>query len=156
MGDKAQGYFGTGVLKSVDGGQTWTRINNATLPAQGRISTIEVDAANPNRVYVAQYAQRQGNSSASSGFWLSTDGGVNWTRTLPGLARDLVRHPTQPNTYYLAMQRVDDGINSIGGVFKSTDNCQTWTRTYSAPFGTLSNIKIAVTPAAPQSVYVAM
>ncbi len=156
MGDKAQGYLGTGVLKSTDGGQTWTRVNNATLPSPGRISKIEVDAANPNRVYVAQYTLRQGNTMFASGFYLSNDGGVNWTKTLSGLPRDLVRHPTQPNTYYLAMQRVDGGSDATGGVFKSTDAGQSWTRIYSAPFATTSNIKIAVTAAAPQNVYVTL
>ncbi len=54
------------------------------------------------------------------------------------------------------MQRVDDGVNATGGVFKSIDAGQTWTRIYTAPFATLSNIKIAVSPSAPQNVYVAM
>ena len=157
MGDKAQGYLGTGVLKSTDGGQTWTRINNATLPAQGRISKIEVDVADSNRVYVAQYVNRQGTTIFASGFWLSTDGGVNWTRTVFGLPRDLVRHPTQPNTYYLAMQRVDTAaFGSTGGILKSTNAGQTWTRVYTSPFATISNIKIAVTAAAPQNVYVVL
>ena len=156
MGDKASGYLGTGVLKSTDGGQTWARVSNQTLPAQSRISSILVDAADPNRVYVAQYASRTGNTLFSSGFFYSTDGGVNWTRTLAGLPRDLVRHPTQPNTYYLAMQRVDGGAPiSTGGVYKSIDAGQTWTRVYTAAFATTSNIKIAVTSAAPQNVYVA-
>ncbi len=154
MGDKAQGYLGTGVLKSTDGGQSWTRVSNNTLPAPGRISQIAVDAGNPNRVYVAQYASQSGNGAFASGFYLSNDGGVSWTKTLSGLPRDLVRHPTQPNTYYMAMQRVDGATDATGGVFKSTDACQTWTRTYSAPFATTSNIKIAVTNAAAQNVYV--
>ncbi len=156
MGDKAQGYLGTGVLKSTDGGQTWVRVNNQTLPSKGRISAIEVDAANPNRVYVAQFSSQQGNTASASGFWLSADGGVNWTRTSSGLPRDLVRHPTQPNTYYLAMQRVDGTDVSTGGVLKSVDAGQTWTRIYTAPFATTSNIKIAVTPSAPQNVYVVL
>jgi photosystem II stability/assembly factor-like uncharacterized protein len=154
MGDKAQGYLGTGVLKSTDGGQTWARINNASLPAPGRISQILVDAADPNRVYAAQYAYLQGNTTFASGFFVSTDGGVNWTKRISGLPRDLVRHPTQPNTYYLAMQRVDGTSDPTGGVFKSVDAGQNWTRVYTAPFTTTSNIKVAVTPAAAQNVYV--
>ena len=118
MGDKASNYFGSGVLKSTDGGQTWSRVSNTTLPSPGRISQIAVDSADPNRVYVAQYSNRQGNSSFASGFYLSTDGGVNWTRPIAGLARDFIKHPTQPNTYYLAMARVDSSAPSTGGVFK--------------------------------------
>lgn len=156
MGDKDSGYLGTGVLKSTDAGQTWTRVSNNSLPTPGRISSIEVDASNPNRVYVAQYNNRIGNTTFASGFWYSNDGGVNWTKTISGIARDLVRHPTQPNTFYLAMQRVDGQATSTGGVFKSIDAGLTWTRIYTSPFATTSNIKIAVTPAAPQNVYVAV
>jgi photosystem II stability/assembly factor-like uncharacterized protein len=154
LGDKASNYFGSGVLKSTDGGQSWTRVSNATLPSPGRVSQIEVDSANPNRVYVAQYANRQGNNSFASGFYYSTDGGVNWTKTISGLARDLIKHPAQPNTLYLGMARVDGAVPTTGGVFKSDNGGESWTRIYSAPFTTTSNIKVAVTAAAPQSVYV--
>ncbi|HEX8248169.1 MAG TPA: FG-GAP-like repeat-containing protein [Pyrinomonadaceae bacterium] len=154
LGDKSSNYFGSGVLKSTDGGQSWTRVSNATLPSPGRISQIEVDSANPNRVYVAQYANRQGNGSTASGFYYSTDGGVSWTKTISGLARDLIKHPTQPNTLYLGMARADGVVPTTGGVFKSDNGGQSWTRIYTAPFATTANIKIAVTPAAPQSLYV--
>ncbi len=154
MGDKDSGYTGSGVLKSTDAGQTWTRVSDTSLPSPGRISTIDVDNANPNRVYVAQYALRSGNSTFSSGFFYSNDGGVSWTRTIGGLPKDLIKHPTQANTLYLAMARVDSTTPSTGGVFKSIDGGVNWTRIYTTPFATTSNIKIAVTPAAPQSLYV--
>jgi photosystem II stability/assembly factor-like uncharacterized protein len=158
MGDKAGGYLGTGVLKSTDGGQSWTRISNNTLPAPNRISKIEVDPNDPNRVYVAQhYMYASGTTTTLGGFWYSTDGGVNWTQTLSGLARDMVRHPTEPNTLYLAMEQVAGGSGGVsGGVFKSINAGQTWSKVYSAPtnFTFISNIKIAVTPAAPQNLYV--
>ncbi len=153
LGDKASGYYGTGVLKSVDSGQTWTRVNNSTLPSPGRISQILVDQTDPNRVYAAQYSIRSGNSAFASGFFYSTDGGVNWTRPIAGLPRDLVKHPTQSNTYYLAMARVDGATPTTGGLFKSTDSCATWTRVSTSPYATTSNMKVAVTPASPETVY---
>lgn len=148
MGDKAGGYLGTGVLRSNDGGQTWRRINNDSLPSQGIISKIEVDRNDPNRVYLAQL------QSGSSGFWVSNDGGVNWTKTLSGTANDLVVHPTEANTLYVAMQRSEGSTGATGGVFKSIDKGQTWARIYISPSSYTSNIKIAVTPASPQKVYV--
>ena len=154
MGDKSSNYFGSGVLKSTDGGQTWTRVSNASLPSPGRVSQIAVDSANPNRVYVAQYSNRSGNNTFSSGFYYSTDGGVSWTKTISGLARDLIKHPTQANTLYLGMARVDNAVPTTGGVFKSDNGGQTWTRIYSSPYANTANIKIAVTAAAPQSIYV--
>jgi photosystem II stability/assembly factor-like uncharacterized protein len=154
LGDKSSNYFGSGVLKSSDGGQSWTRVSNATLPSPGRISQILVDSADANRVYVAQYANRTGNSSVASGFYFSTDGGVNWTKTISGLARDLIRHPTLPNTLYLGMARVDGQVPTTGGIFRSDNGGANWTRIYTSPYTTTSNIKIAVTSAAPQSLYV--
>jgi len=153
MGDKDDPYLGTGVLRSTDGGQTWTRVSNGTLPPLGRISQVLVDPSNSNRVYVAQYAFQQGNGLIVGGFYLSTDGGVNWTMTLTGTAKDLVRHPTQASTLYLAVQN-DFASGPSGGVFKSTNSGQTWQRIYTSPFGIPDNIKIAVTPAAPENVYV--
>ncbi|HSK71737.1 MAG TPA: hypothetical protein VK892_08585, partial [Pyrinomonadaceae bacterium] len=152
MGDKSSGYMGTGVLKSTDAGKTWTRVSS-NLPAPGRISKIEVDPTNPNRVYVAQFTSRAGNIALPSGFWYSTDGGVNWTKTLAGSTRDLAIHPTQPNTLYLALTKVEENPVSAGGVFKSIDGGQTWARIYTS-FTNPTNMKVAVTPASPQSVYV--
>jgi photosystem II stability/assembly factor-like uncharacterized protein len=155
MGDKASGYLGSGVLKSTDAGQTWMRVSNTTLPSPGLISQVQVDPTNPNRVYVAQYALRSGNSLFSSGFFYSTDGGVNWTRPIGGLARDLVRHPTEPMTLFLAMGRVDSGQPiTTGGILKSIDGGVTWTRIYTTPTATASNIKVAVAPSNPQIIYV--
>ena len=155
MGDKESNYFGSGVLKSVDAGQTWVRVSNNSLPAPGRVSQILVDPNDSNRVYVAQYAVLNGNTLYGSGFFISTDGGFNWTKTFSGLPKDLVQHPTQPNTLYMASTRDDNASGStLGGVFKSTNNGMTWTRIYSSPYSSTSNAKIAVTPVAPQNLYV--
>lgn len=154
MGDGQTGsYLGSGVLKSTDSGQTWTRISNNTLPSPGTTMAIAVSPTDPNLVYLAQYSAQSGNSVFSSGFYYSTDGGVNWTRTLIGLARGLVIHPATESTLYLAMSRVDEGGNSPG-VYRSIDSGQTWTRIYTSPFASTSDVRVAVTPANPQAVYV--
>jgi photosystem II stability/assembly factor-like uncharacterized protein len=151
MGDKASSYLGTGVLKSTNAGQTWTRISNNTLPSLGRISQILVDPTNPNRVYVAQYSLQQGNQNFASGFYYSTDGGVSWTNTLQGSPRDLVRHPTEPQTLFIAMQNAFPGN---AGVYKSIDGGLTWNPIYTAPVAFPQNIKIAIAPSNGQIIYV--
>ena len=153
MGDTA-GYLGSGLLRSTDAGQTWVRVSNSTLPAPGTISRIAVDPTNPNRVYVAQYSALSGASVFSSGFFVSSDGGVSFSRTFVGLPRDLVRHPTDPNILYLSATRWDGGSPNTGGVWKSTNKGATWTRIHTSSFASTTNIKVAVTPAAPESVYV--
>lgn len=154
MGDKSGGYLGSGVLRSNDAGQTWTRVSNSTLPSPGQISQIQVDPTNPNRVYVAQYSLLSGNTLFSSGFYYSTDGGVNWTKVIGGLARDLVRHPTEPLTLFLGMGRIDSGFpTTTGGILKSVDGGLNWTRIYTTPTATVSNIKIGVSLSNPEVIY---
>lgn len=142
MGDGPGGYLGTGVLKSTDSGLTWKRISNDTLPAPGRSYRIQVDPNDPNRVYAAQLAQlSNGTSQTAAGFFLSTDGGINWTKTLSGTARDLVIKPNDPKTLYLAIN---------GTIQRSLDGGKTWNIIYNGGSAT----KVAVTAADPQKVYV--
>src|SRR5215471_11545775 len=82
MGDAKGGYLGSGVLKSTDEGLTWSRVSNNSLPSPGSITKIEMDPANANRVYAAQYSRVAGGKVTSSGVYVSTDGGINWQKTL--------------------------------------------------------------------------
>ncbi len=149
MGDKDSNYLGSGVLKSMDAGQTWMRVSNNTLPAPGQISKIEVDTTDPNRVYVAQYTKQVMGNTFTSGFFYSTNGGVDWTQGLLGGARDLVRDPNNPQNLFLAMESVDTGTP---GVYKSSNGGVSWNQIYTAPAG--GNIKVAVAPSNSQIIYV--
>ncbi len=155
MGDP-YGYVGTGVLKSTDAGQTWNRISNDTLPAPGQITNVLVDPSNPNHVYVAQLAQQVNGTYSVGGFYVSSDGGVNWTLTLAGLPRDLVFSPTNSQTLYLAMQWVNQGSGQPAGLYQSTDGGQTWTLLEATPYdsGGTQSIHVAVSPAGPQMIFI--
>ncbi len=88
-------YYGAGLLKSVNGGQTWTRIAgpafNDQTPANAFInatfSKIVVNPAAPQTVYVCTATGSTSSSSSSTeavplgrrGVWKSTDGGLNFT-----------------------------------------------------------------------------
>ena len=168
MGDLGNGYFGTGVLKSTDAGATWARVSNNTLPPLGTTAEIEVDPANPNRVYVLQATRSMTTSYNildpdgtvySNGFYLSEDGGVNWRRTLLGRPRDLAVHPSNPNILYLGMNLVtpSGAPTSAAGVYKSLDGGATWLPAplFIAPSGaSTSDVRVAVTPASPERVVV--
>jgi photosystem II stability/assembly factor-like uncharacterized protein len=152
MGGTTYGSFlGTGVLKSSDAGQTWKRISNNTLPNPGTTSKILVDPTDSNRVYLAQYS----GPVFSSGFWLSTDGGVSWRSTLPGLTVDLALHPSNPQTLFLSMSRVDQSGNPKPGLYRSTDRGETWMFIFTGPFDTESypNFKIGMAPGNPAAMY---
>ncbi len=154
MGDLDNSYLGTGVLKSTDAGKTWKRVSNNTLPAPGYIVSLQVDPKDANRVYAAQFARLSNGSLFASGFFLSSDGGVNWKRTLIGLPSDCVVSPADSNTIYTAMLRVDQVGNLGPGVYRSTNSGETWSLAYAAPFPLgISDLRLAVTAADPGSIY---
>jgi hypothetical protein len=64
---------GCAVWKSIDGGETWNKINDG-LPAQmGKIG-LSVSRANPNRVFAIVEAEK-----SKAGLYRSDNGGMNWT-----------------------------------------------------------------------------
>ena len=159
MGDIDYEYLGSGVLKSTDGGQTWARVSNATLP-DGVTARLEVDPTSADRVYLAQYVttDRATNLRAASGLFVSTDGGVNWTRTLAGQARDVVIHPANPQVLYAGLAaHTSLGSGGATGLYRSADGGNTWTNLpvpTTGLHGGFWDFRIAVTPADPQRVYI--
>jgi photosystem II stability/assembly factor-like uncharacterized protein len=155
LGDYKGSYWGTGVLKSTDAGATWTRINNATLPTRGQASEIEVDPTNANRVYLAQNARLSENLRLGGGFYLSTDGGVSWTKTLTGFTRDMVLDVANPQTIYLGMARIDEPASTPAGLYRSTDRGVSWQRIFTTSYdlNRATDVRVAVSQANPQVIY---
>jgi hypothetical protein len=81
-------YFGNGVLRSDDGGDTWTEVGAATFQ-RAEISRIVFDPTDSTGQRVTL--------SSSIGVFDSSDGGTNWTLARAGAASDLVLfHPPGP------------------------------------------------------------
>ena len=158
MGDTKLGYLGSGVLKSTNGGRTWAKVSNNTLPSPGAVARIEVDPENADRVYVAQYLRVSEEKVLSSGFYLSTDGGVSWTRTLTGAARDIAISPANRQTLFVGTIPRNEQTENMAtpGLHRSTDGGNTWTNVLPVLYDTgfRRDVKVAVTPARPQAIYV--
>ncbi|MBN2363587.1 hypothetical protein JXL83_05605, partial [candidate division WOR-3 bacterium] len=80
------GGMGTGIWKSTDGGETWTKLTNglpADSPTNGRIG-LALAPSNPDIVY-ASYVNHPGDFL---GIWRTTNGGTSWESRLvsPGLS----------------------------------------------------------------------
>ncbi len=144
--------YGIGLLKSLDGGASWSVIPGPTSAnsPQGvfyrkAISRIAVDPTNPNVVYIATVlGALNGNGFADGGVWKTTDGGVTWTNTTAGkltgamragapekltslaLFTDIAMNTHNPNVLYTAVGY--PGTYGGNGVFKTTDGGTTWTR----------------------------
>ncbi len=115
-------YYGAGILKSTDGGATWTRLGANEFTGAG-ISAIVVHPTNPNLVYVASSAKVIGGRAPTTGIFRSTDGGQTWTGLLGCngcSASDLVMSPDNSQTLYAAF----DGI----GIYKTTDGGANWNK----------------------------
>ena len=104
---------GSGLYKSVDGGETWQPIN-AGLPALMGNTDVSVSPANPDRVYAMIEATK-------GGVFRSDDAGAHWRRTNadPGIRdrgwyyTDIFADPSQENTVYVLaapmMKSIDGG-----------------------------------------------
>lgn len=111
------------VYESMDGGSTWSSLSSVGTD----INILDVAAsADLRTIYVA---------ALSKGVLVSTDGGRTWNSVNQGLPAAAVRgvavDPARPETVWAAVDRSASpvgGVYSPGGIFKTTDAGQTWTR----------------------------
>jgi photosystem II stability/assembly factor-like uncharacterized protein len=114
-------YYGEGILKSTDGGNTWTNIPGQFAGGGGggaRIGGLAVQPNNSSVVLAAVGCCAPG----PSGVYRSADAGQTWTQVLNvnySQAYNVIFDPNTPTTAYA----------SINGdsVYKSTDGGNTWT-----------------------------
>lgn len=95
-----------------------------TNPPSGRATSVAVDPADPNTIYLG---------TAAGGVWKTTDGGQTWvpaTDSQASLAIGAVAiDPNNPNTVYVGTGEPDfSGDSYYGqGLLKSTDAGASWT-----------------------------
>jgi uncharacterized protein (TIGR03437 family) len=140
-------YYGAGLLKSTDGGATWTVITGPPsarapgVPAflNTAFSRIEIDPGNSATLYVTTAfgatasASNEGADTATLpnlqvGLWKSSDAGATWRNLDPdgtqGMfsAHDVIVDPRNPNRVFAGMRTV--------GVYRSEQGGEpgTWQR----------------------------
>ena len=121
LGSRSGGFW-----RTIDGGNSWTNTTDF-LYAAG-VNTIAVSPNNPNHVLINV---RNSNNGVTHGIYQSQDGGDTWNITnfnpdnlgWGGLETynsiyKIVYHPTIPDLVF---------IGTSEGLFRSTDNLNTWT-----------------------------
>ena len=125
-----KGEVAPGLYKTIDGGQTWSLIDNSAAYGQSIL------AVHPTQGYV--YAAR------ADGFYKSVDGGVTFSRKEEGVITGLDVIVTQPNRVYLSKG---------DGIYLSEDSGDTFEKvaTTNYPEGAFF---VKVSPANPQRMMV--
>ena len=133
---------GSGILKSINGGRTWTVAgNSATVLAGARISKMIVDNNNPDIAYAAVAS----GGSSGPGVYQTTDGGLTWTNVMVPTAMvdsngntlaagaalasvtDLVIDPFNSNRLLAGLGNVGlVSSSAISGVWLSTNKGNSW------------------------------
>tara|TARA_R110000851_G_scaffold333532_1_gene515101 strand:+ start:60309 stop:62861 length:2553 start_codon:yes stop_codon:yes gene_type:complete len=157
-------YFGDGIYRSDDAGDTWT---NVGLPESNHIGRIVVDPTNPDRVFAASTGELYGKN-VERGIYRTTNGGTNWEKVLfvtdSTAAIDVAMNVANTNIIYAAMwertrkpwQRDYGGVTSA--IHRSMDGGTTWTELGAAnglpaPNAQTGRIGIAVSESDPSTVY---
>jgi hypothetical protein len=146
---------GGGILKSSDGGATWTLLGHSVFD-QVSFGGLVVDPTNANNLFATVWF---GPLANSGGVWRSNDGGATWTNVTAsfhtGYASDIAMDPTNPSVLYAGLVGVG-GASSTNGIYKTTDGGTTWTRLANgiltgAAIGV--SIRLAISPSSPQTLY---
>jgi photosystem II stability/assembly factor-like uncharacterized protein len=145
------GALGFGLMKTTDGGQTWTNLGNAQF-GNCAVSSVVVDPENPKIITVAP-----GRPPAWWAYvWRSTDGGNTWTSVINVWAhwsRLAYGAKATNGSRYLYATGHDNG----GQVYRSANRGKTWTK-LSPPLSDVNwydqnSLQIATSPTQPNTVY---
>jgi len=148
--DGGRSIYGFGLMKSTDGGLSWTNILNQELSGLS-VKRIVIYPDNPSILLITA---GNGSSSDLGGIWRSTDAGVTWKKAeLYGTDWQDIRCGARDTT---ATKRFCYAVGAgIGGqISRSEDAGQTWT-TLSPPisWNYQDSFAIATSPHNPNVVY---
>jgi PKD repeat protein len=142
-GDHGDSYS-IGVLKSTNGGSTWSTTGLTWTTNQGRlIYKILINPQNKNVIFVA----------SNIGIYRTTNGGTSWASVSAGAYTDIEYRPSDTTTVYAVTTSLYGG-NAL--FYKSTNGGASFTQTATGlpAAGSCDRLSIAVTAANANYVYV--
>ncbi|HEV2444669.1 MAG TPA: hypothetical protein VGS58_02050, partial [Candidatus Sulfopaludibacter sp.] len=142
-------YYGAGILKSTDGGATWTNIPGPFASLRDHIGAIAIQPGNTNVLLCA----------SQNGLWRSADGAQTWISVMTGSAISVVFDPTNGSSAYATIGSIFTSSNARNGVYHSTDGGVTWQSSNgSGPAAlpassAMGRIALAMAPSNPAVIY---
>jgi hypothetical protein len=150
-GEGNGGLTGCGVLRSADGGNTWTTGAQGLRSSAGGAAVFSSLVIDPTSAGTGGSVLIGTTNFTNAGVVRSANAGATWTVVHnTGPANGLVAHPTHAGEYYVT-DRVTTPATSRG-VYRSTDVGLTWTPLPPLPVddaGSIGRIELAVSKADP-------
>lgn len=133
-----------GVYKTTDGGRSWSQVLKVNDDTGA--TDIAIDRESPGTLYAAMYQRRRtvfgfNGSGEGSALYKTTDGGATWKKITNGMPYDTENAPTprpenllETGRIAVEIYRKDTNIvyalveHANGGVFRSNDKGETWTK----------------------------
>ncbi len=158
----ADSYGGQGILKSTDGGTTWSLVATSDFVGNA-VADVKVSPTDEDVVLVATttgVGGRVGTRPTAvppQGIYRSTDGGSSWSLVLAGQATDIEVDATDFANQFAGLGDVNGG--GANGVYRSTDGGQTWnplSGPWTALGAGLGRVELASAPSDPNTLYVSI
>ncbi len=113
---KTRGTYGVGILKSSNGGTTWSQVLIKSESALFAIQSLSFDPTNYNTIYAA----------ATDGLYKSTNAGGTWNKILTKTyVSDVVINAANNQQIVVAVGNLQ---NTDKGVYRTTDGGTTWAK----------------------------
>ena len=151
-GEPSEATAGCGVLRSTNGGGSWTaygaNVFTTNAATSWAVYSLVVDRASAGSTTTTTVL-----AATLRGIMRSTNSGQSWSVvTQPLTFSDLKQHPTDPNIMYAARVGVA-GSAVPAGLWRSNDRGATWEVVTTFAGDSVRRIEIAVSPARPGSVW---
>lgn len=106
---KTRGTYGIGVIKSTDGGATWSQAMTKVSSDLFAIQSLAFQPGTPTTVYAC----------ATDGLYRSTDSGLTWSKIYTGInVRDIAINPSNTDQIVIS---VGNMTNATKGIFRTTN-----------------------------------
>ncbi|MCG8604612.1 hypothetical protein MJD09_06365, partial [bacterium] len=144
VGDRTtRGSYGIGILKTTDGGLTWSKALDWTLNQRRGVQDVRIDPLDSNTVWAA----------TTEGTYKSTDAGATWNLVLDVVMRtDIAMNPNDSDTVFVAC----GGMGSPGhGLYRTLDGGANWDKMdlLGPSFTFLGKAKLGMSQSSPNIVY---
>lgn len=129
---KTRGTYGAGILKSVDGGNSWSQVFEKSMGDLFGVQHLEFHPNNPEIIFAC----------CTDGLYKTTNGGNSWIKILNKIyVRDIAINTIDTDKMIVTVGNL---VNAYKGLYKTTDGGANWNKIASTAFPITFNGLISV------------